>query len=319
MEEDNQQKKITLQVVPEAEKEVFSLKLPKKWIKIGIYSIIISVVFLAGVLYYYYYQFNAAQKELKFLVPYKQKVEKLRQKNNYLQSKLSKLSQQTEQIRKQFNQIKKENHQIKEMIDFNDDDDLSSNSTNNNLPQATTASAAISSNNSSGALIKTTKQNLSILDKGISRKKKDLSNLKKEINDYKDYLASKPKGWPVLGHKGRITSDYGYRFHPVKKKKIFHDGIDIGVWYNHKIIATGKAKVIFSGWKSGYGRTVVLDHGYGYRTLYGHNNKLLVRTGETVKRGDPIALSGNSGQSTGPHVHYEVQINGRHTNPKPFF
>ncbi|MGM0370382.1 MAG: peptidoglycan DD-metalloendopeptidase family protein [Bacillota bacterium] len=313
---DNQQEKITLQVVPEAEQEVFSLKIPKKWIKIGIYLIIISLVFVAGLLYYYYYRFNAAYKEIRFLVPYKQRVEKLKQKNNYLQSKLSNLSDKTEQIKEQFNQIKEENHKIKEMIDFQNQEDISSNN-NVKLPQASTASAT--NDSSSGVLINNTRRNLSALDEGINDKKKDLSDLKQDIINYKDYLASKPKGWPILDRKGRITSDYGRRFHPVLKKQIFHEGIDIGVWYNHKVVATGKAKVAFSGWKSGYGRTIILDHGYGYRTLYGHNNKLLVRTGEVVKRGEEVALSGNSGRSTGPHLHYEVLVNGNHTNPRQFF
>lgn len=325
--EDNQNEKITIQVVPEADSDVFSLKIAKKWIKYVLYFIMIALFILVGVLGYYYYQFNEARREIRFLVPYKQKVENLREKNDYLQSKLSKLSQQTKKIRKQFNQIKEENHQIKEMIDFKNNDDISSNTKNKGGgAQAATATASQTRTMvrnrhsvSSGVIINATKSNLSSLDEGINRKKKDLSNLKQDVINYKNYLASKPKGWPILGHKGRITSGYGYRFHPVEKRRMFHEGIDIGVWYNHKVIATGKAKVVFSGWKSGYGRTVVLDHGYGYRTLYGHNNKLLVRTGELVDRGETIALSGNSGRSTGPHVHYEVLINGRHTNPKQFF
>ncbi|MGM0501469.1 MAG: peptidoglycan DD-metalloendopeptidase family protein [Bacillota bacterium] len=325
MSEDKQQEKITLQVIPETEREIFSLDIPKSWLKWGLYIIILSVVLLAGVLYYYYYQFHITRKEVKLLVPYRQKAEKLEEKNKDLQSKLSNLSQQTEEIKEQFNQIKKENKQVKEMIDFNNDDDISSNtnddnnSNDNQLPQATTASTSIGSSNTSGTLIKNTKHNLSILDEGIDRKKKDLSDLKEEITNYKDYLAAKPKGWPLLGGKGKISSGYGDRFHPIKKKRIFHEGVDIGVWYNHKVVATGKAKVVFSGWKSGYGRTVILEHGYGYRTLYGHNNKVLVKKGEVVKRGEAIALSGNSGQSTGPHLHYEVHVNGEHTNPQPFF
>ncbi|MBM7557620.1 peptidoglycan DD-metalloendopeptidase family protein [Halanaerobacter jeridensis] len=326
--EDNQNEKVTIQIVPETEEDVFTLKIAKKWIKFAVYFIIISLVLITGILSYYYYQFNAARREIRFLVPYKQKVENLREKNDYLQSKLSKLSNKTEEIKEQFNQIKKENHKIKEMIDFKNKDDLSSKTDAKSRDSSTTASNKLAESQTvaqtahsvaSGVLINATKQNLSSLNKGITQRKKDLSTLKQEVIDYKDYLSSKPKGWPILGHKGRITSGYGYRFHPVEKKRIFHEGIDIGVWYNHKVIATGQAKVVFSGWKSGYGRAVVLDHGYGYRTLYGHNNKLLVRTGEVVKRGEPIALSGNSGRSTGPHVHYEVLVNGHHTNPKQFF
>lgn len=323
--EDNQNKNLTIHIVPEADEEVFSLKISKKWIKICLYSVGFFVILLTGILFFYFQQYQMAAQEVNSLIPYKKKVRDLKDENDYLQSKLAKLSQQTEKIKKQFNQIKAENRQIKEMIDFKNNDELSAkqdiNTTktaNNKFPQANTVSTN-SQNFSSSKLINSTKHNLSSLDKGIHQRKRELSNLKEDVINYKDYLAAKPKGWPILGHKGRITSEYGYRFHPIEKERIFHEGIDIGVWYNHKVIATGHAKVVFAGWKSGYGRVVILDHGYGYRTLYGHNNKLLVRVGEIVKRGEAIALSGNSGRSTGPHVHYEVLVNGRHTNPKQFF
>ena len=321
--EDNQREKITIQIIPETESDVFSLKLTKRTIKYTIYFVIISFIILSGILSYYYYQYHTTQKEVKVLSPYREKVEKLKGKNDYLQNKLSKLSQETEKIREEFNEIKEENRQIKEMIDFKDKEGLSNNdhdsskTTSNKLPEAQAVSKS-KANPPSGVLISTTKHNISSLNEGISRKKEDLSNLKQDIIKYKDYLAAKPQGWPILGGKGRITSEYGYRFHPIKQKRLFHEGLDIGVWYNHKVVATGHAKVVFAGWKSGYGRAVILDHGYGYRTLYGHNNKLLVRTGEVVKRGEAIALSGNSGRSTGPHLHYEILVNGRHTNPKQF-
>jgi murein DD-endopeptidase MepM/ murein hydrolase activator NlpD len=76
--------------------------------------------------------------------------------------------------------------------------------------------------------------------------------------------------------------------------------------------------VVFAGIKGGYGRVVILDHGYGYRTVYGHNSKLNVKTGQTVERGDIIAYVGSSGRSTGPHVHYEVLYQGRNKNPSEY-
>ncbi|MFO7819072.1 MAG: M23 family metallopeptidase [Halanaerobacter sp.] len=322
--EDNQNEKITIQIIPETESDVFSIKLTKKVIKYFLYFAIISFIILAGVISYYYYQYHTTQKEVKALSPYREKVENLRERNNYLQDKLSKLSQETEEMREEFNQIQKENRRIKEMIDFENKDEVSSNDYDNfkTISNQSLKSQTVSKSKDSppsGELISTTKQNLSSLNEGISRKKEDLSNLKDDIVDYKDYLAAKPRGWPILNDKGKITSKYGQRFHPIKQERIFHEGVDIGVWYNHKVIATGRAKVVFAGWKSGYGRVVILDHGYGYRTLYGHNNKILVRTGEVVNRGDAIALSGNSGRSTGPHLHYEVLVNGNHTNPQKFF
>jgi murein DD-endopeptidase MepM/ murein hydrolase activator NlpD len=88
-----------------------------------------------------------------------------------------------------------------------------------------------------------------------------------------------------------------------------------------EVFATGNARVDFVGWKQGYGNTVILDHGYGYKTLYAHllDKKFLVKKGQKVVRGEQIAFSGNSGKSTGPHLHYEVIVKGQHVNPVNYY
>lgn len=123
--------------------------------------------------------------------------------------------------------------------------------------------------------------------------------------------------WPVPSSH-RITSEYGNRFHPILKTNKFHAGIDIGASTGEQILAANDGTVIFAGTKGGYGNCVMVDHGGGVVTLYGHCSKLLVDSGQQVKRGENIALVGSTGQSTGPHCHFEVRVNGSTTDPTNF-
>lgn len=114
---------------------------------------------------------------------------------------------------------------------------------------------------------------------------------------------------------GRVTSHFGSRSDPFTQKARFHKGIDIGCPIGSKVVASASGTVSFVGWKSGYGKTVVIDHGNGYKTLYGHLSGYKVQKGKKVKQGDAIALSGNTGRSTGPHLHFEVRKEGNPQRP----
>ncbi len=125
---------------------------------------------------------------------------------------------------------------------------------------------------------------------------------------------------PVLNKDlKRMASGYGWRVDPVYHIRRFHEGMDFSAPIGTEIFATGNSTVIFAGWKQGYGQTVDLDHGFGYTTRYAHCSKLLVRPGQKVKRGDVIALVGNTGKSVGPHLHYEVHYQGRPIDPRNFY
>lgn len=119
-------------------------------------------------------------------------------------------------------------------------------------------------------------------------------------------------GWPC---SGPITSPFGYRTHPIFGTTIFHAGIDIGVDYGTPIHAADSGVVVYSGWISGYGNAVIIDHGGGISTLYGHNQSLAVSEGQSVSKGSVIAYAGSTGNSTGPHCHFEVDVNGSPVNP----
>lgn len=118
--------------------------------------------------------------------------------------------------------------------------------------------------------------------------------------------------WPL---DGPITSEFGWRTHPIFGTQRYHSGLDIGGDYGLPIVAAASGTVIHSGWISGYGYTVIIDHGGGITTLYGHNSSLSVDVGDVVSQGQTIALCGSTGNSTGPHCHFEVRENGEPVSP----
>lgn len=118
--------------------------------------------------------------------------------------------------------------------------------------------------------------------------------------------------WPI---SGPITSEFGWRTHPIFGTARFHSGLDIGGDYGMPIYAAASGTVIYAGWISGYGNAVIIDHGGGVTTLYGHNDSLNVSEGENVAQGQVIAMCGSTGNSTGPHCHFEVRENGEPVSP----
>jgi Membrane proteins related to metalloendopeptidases len=125
-------------------------------------------------------------------------------------------------------------------------------------------------------------------------------------------IMSKPSVLPTYGH---ITSLYGYRKNPFGGGYEFHSGIDISNKKGTPIKASGDGMVIWADWKSGYGYLIEIDHENGYKSLYGHNSKIVVQVGQYVKRGQLIGYMGSTGESTGNHCHFEVQLNGKSINP----
>lgn len=125
------------------------------------------------------------------------------------------------------------------------------------------------------------------------------------------HWAAAPHAWPTYPHP--ITSEFGYR--EFRGTYGFHYGLDLGVWYGTPVRATRDGTVISAGWRGGFGIMVEIAHDAGYSTLYAHNSSLKVKAGDRVKAGDVIALSGSTGISTGPHVHYEIHLYGTPVDP----
>lgn len=135
------------------------------------------------------------------------------------------------------------------------------------------------------------------------------------LNDQRSLLAAKPSGWPV---KGWLTSNFGLRRDPFNGRRKMHEGLDIASRTGNPVIATADGIVSSVRTEAGYGKVVTIDHGYGYRTIYAHNSKFHVKVGQRVRRGDRVAAVGNTGRSTGSHVHYEIRLNGVPVSPNKY-
>ncbi len=147
----------------------------------------------------------------------------------------------------------------------------------------------------------------------LLRKSNELANQIKSLQRSGSYAGGSML-WPTPSCT-KISSYFGNRLHPILKVYKMHNGIDISAGSGASIIAANKGVVIVAGWQSGYGNTVIVDHGGGISTLYAHCSKLLVKVGDSVNAGDTIAKVGSTGLSTGPHLHFEVRKNGTPVNP----
>jgi len=152
----------------------------------------------------------------------------------------------------------------------------------------------------------------------VNLRTKSLEELVASLEAREEQLRRLPSIWPTASWQRKITSGFGLRKDPFTYRIRRHDGTDISASYGSPIVATAKGVVVFSKYEGGLGHLVKIDHGNGIETWYGHLQKRLVNVGDNVKRNDKIGTLGSSGRSTGPHVHYEVHVNGKPVNPAKY-
>jgi murein DD-endopeptidase MepM/ murein hydrolase activator NlpD len=149
----------------------------------------------------------------------------------------------------------------------------------------------------------------------VPTRKLSLEDLLEGLEGKSQRLASTPAIWPTDGY---VTSGYGNRTSPFTGRRQFHAGLDIAADFGTTVVAPARGRVRYAGMKGPFGRLVELDHGYGIRTHYAHLSKSLVNKGQTVERGTPIGDVGSTGRSTGPHLHYGVEVEGRTADPTDY-
>lgn len=173
---------------------------------------------------------------------------------------------------------------------------------------------------SNSELVVATTQKMDMLRKQLYIQSNSLEELIEIGKSQEERMKCIPAIQPISNKDlKRTASGYGMRIDPIYRTPHFHSGMDFSAKVGTDIYATGDGKVTYAAWKQNYGNCVIIDHGYGYQTLYGHMSKFKVRVGQKVTRGEVIGLVGNTGKSTGPHLHYEVIVRGRHDNPAKYY
>ena len=169
-------------------------------------------------------------------------------------------------------------------------------------------------------LVELTHKKILLLEHYLSDEYRDMQKISILAENKRDYLESIPSIQPISNKDlSRTASGWGWRIHPIYKIKKFHYGLDFTSPEGTPIYSSGKGKILFAGTDKGFGNVVIVDHSYGYKSTYAHMSKIGVKNGQIIKRGEIIGWVGNTGLSTGPHLHYEVSYNDERINPVNFF
>ncbi|RMD49922.1 MAG: hypothetical protein D6830_03875 [Ignavibacteria bacterium] len=238
---------------------------------------------------------------------------KLQAENRALKNKLASALDKFESLEEELDNLNKENNYLRLAVNL---DPLDSVDLNIGTGGKIFDELPLSNSEDVQKVVDELNEEISRVDAKLSFQKNNYGEIKNTFETNKLLYDAIPAIKPADGPYG---DRFGMRKHPILKIRRLHAGIDILVNTGTPVYATGGGKVTFAGRRGGYGRVVEIDHGFGYKTIYAHLKKTLVRRGQKVKRGDKIALSGNSGKlSTGPHLHYEVRHNGVALNPRNF-
>ncbi|MDY0360222.1 MAG: peptidoglycan DD-metalloendopeptidase family protein [Desulforegulaceae bacterium] len=283
----------------------------------AISCIIGILIFISGTLFLSYDYISVKKSDLKLLNAQKD----IERKNELIESQRNRLHYFAEEInliREKLVKLDQLEEKIRIIADLGKKNDK--NSDDNGIfgiggimPEP--LDSRISLDNSHSSLVRDISENSDLLKDISSVKIESMEELLGSLEAKRSMLASTPAIRPA---KGWITSPFGYRESPFTGKKEFHEGYDIANKHGTPIFAPADGIVSFVGKRGFLGNAVLLDHGHGIITKYGHLSEALVKAGQKVKRGQQIAKMGNTGRSTGPHLHYVIYLNGRPVNPEKY-
>jgi len=326
-------RKITFVVIPDANSSVVRFRITKRTL-IGTLScsLILIAAITASAIYLYYMRgenMRLAEQLKEQLTESTATVASQDETISSLQQHVIDLSNQSEEIRSKLERMKALEQSLKGLSGMTNPTDVPNSSfgdiamhalTEEDTPQDSLLGVGGSFNEvSSEEMIQLSKKTQSLLtDLGHEFDELEISfvEAKQQAEERQLELAMTPTIWPT--DSKRITSGFGYRKDPFSRRASFHSGLDISADMNTPVLATADGVVSFTGFDAAHGRNVIINHTKGIQTRYLHLNKILVGDGDTVKKGQQIALSGNTGRSTGPHLHYEVIKNGVVIDPKPY-
>jgi murein DD-endopeptidase MepM/ murein hydrolase activator NlpD len=297
-------KSFTLIVVPDRHAEVKRFRLEKRWVIQGLVGLGLLILTGLGMTVHYAMVVSAARENPS-----------LREENLKLKSELAVIREQLGHIASTLDRVERFDQKLRAITLLSDPQ--------RNLAMGPTEAQPLPASADTNPFVRSKAtespqpllQKLDKLSAEATRQEQSLQELQAYFQDQKSLLASVPSIWPV---RGWVTSDFGPRIDPYTSERVMHAGIDIAGPHGKEIVAPSDGTVVFSGLEGGYGNVLVIDHGYGIKTRYGHLMSIAVKPGEKVKRGQVIAQLGNTGRSTGPHCHYEVRVNGIAQNPRKF-
>jgi murein DD-endopeptidase MepM/ murein hydrolase activator NlpD len=289
----------TVVVLPDPTAKPYRFQIRKKSLKIALGALSVAAVVLAGILVHYVVlTFGVA--ELKGL----------RRETAIQKEQIQNFAAQLIDLKGQMSRIKEMDAKLRVITDIGPPSNSES-SLGMGGPE-TSGLFETDLGNRTEDLARKMDEEVKALKTEASDREVSLEELSQSIKGKKVVWDSTPSIWPV---RGWFSSGFGKRISPFTGRLTMHKGIDIATRQGTEIIAPAAGVVTYKGFDSGFGRVLKIDHGYGIQTLYGHLSKADVKIGQKVKRGDVIANVGNTGMSTGPHLHYQVFINGLPVNP----
>jgi murein DD-endopeptidase MepM/ murein hydrolase activator NlpD len=293
-------RKINIVVMPEGARRVRQLKVPKLLLLLVFPLLIGAGLLLAWIIKDYL--------SVKIDVP---RLAYLQKENSQQQEQIASLTEKIRIIQKKLTELNDFDRKLRTMVNLESTRDTPQFvGMGGSDPASSSSRAAAEKLNSK--LVRTMHRSLDEIENEISAQLSERTELLSYLNKQKTLLASTPSIWPT---KGWISSDFGYRLSPFTNEKEFHKGLDICNRRGAPIITPADGIVTAVESDPGYGRIITVNHGYGLVTRYAHLDKVNVKKGQAVKRGQEVALVGNTGRTTGPHLHYEVHLNGVPVNP----
>ncbi|MFT3707508.1 MAG: M23 family metallopeptidase [Archangium sp.] len=293
----------TLIVVPDRHAEVKRYHLRKRWLYQAAAAIGVVVLLGAGLGVHYFAVVADAQENPA-----------LREENLKLKNELAVIREQLQHVGQTLERVERFDQKLRAITLLSDPQrNLAMGPTEQQPLTGSGENQFVRSKDAEGPQVLAAK--LDKLSAEATRQEQSLQELQAYFQDQKSLLASVPSVWPT---RGWVTSDFGSRLDPYTSERVMHAGLDIAGPHGKEVVAPSDGTVVFAGLEGGYGNVLVIDHGYGIKTRYGHLASIKVKAGERVKRGDIIAALGNTGRSTGPHLHYEVRVNGIAQNPRKF-
>ena len=293
-------KKITIIFLPDRSHKVRQFKMPRS------VFIFFCLILLTGALALAW--MGNDYLRIKSQVP---AMASLQKENRVQKGQLASLAQKIDRISRKMIELKEFDHKLKVMVNLATEEEPS-NFLGIGGSDPSILNPDYSVEEAHQKLVRLMHKSVDNLDTEIALQINDKAELSQFLEEQKSMLACTPSIWPT---KGWVSSRFGYRTSPFTGKKEFHRGLDISARQDTPIVAPADGFVASAGKDYGYGNVLTIQHGYGLKTRYAHLSKMLVKKGQNVKRGQEIALMGNTGRTTGTHLHYEVHLNGVAVNP----